>query len=167
MGHSILKFYFLIISTIFITYSLFASGSHKHQENNHKNNNTSKLSQKVCPITLQSIDSDSFIEFQSQKFYFCCMGCEKKFLKDTKKYFSEMKSRGEVAESTQKKCPVSGDILDKNKVSLTLPGRKFYFCCKKCSSNFKKNKEKYLNKLENNNKKSNHKDKKSHNHHNH
>ena len=87
---------------------------------------------------MEAIDPDSFIEYQKQKIYFCCPGCDKKFLKYPEVYFSQMKERGEFAENIQKYCPVSGEELGENRVALTLPGRKVYFCCKKCSSKFKK-----------------------------
>jgi len=51
-----------------------------------------------------------------------------------------MKERGEVAENIQKVCPVSGDKLDDDKVSLTLSGRKIYFCVKNVFVSLRKTK---------------------------
>jgi YHS domain-containing protein len=141
----------LIFALIASTFSsgLFASGSHKQAEHKKKEEKTFhvKGTQKVCPIRKEKVDSDSFVDYKGQRIYFCCSGCDKKFLKDTEKYFKEMKVRGEVAESIQTICPVSGDELEDHDSSVTLAGRKIYFCCKRCVKSFKKDKEKYLLKM--------------------
>jgi len=140
-----------LLALVTFTSHLMASGSHSHggshgnKDSNHKV--VTKGTQKVCPIRKEAIDPDVFIEYQGQKVYFCCPGCDKKFLKDAELYFGQMKERGEVAENIQKVCPVSGDKLDDDKVSLTLSGRKIYFCCKKCVRQFKKDKAKYIKNL--------------------
>lgn len=140
------------LASFAITGQLIASschasgGSHKHKSAEEKT--ATKGTQKICPIGKKEIDPDSFIEFQGQKVYFCCPGCDKKFLKDPDLYFGQMKERGEVTENIQTLCPVSGDKLDEDKVSLTLPGRKIFFCCKKCVRQFKKDKAKYIKNLD-------------------
>lgn len=142
----------ILIVVMFMASQVTASDSHSsggsHSHKNSIKTISIKGTQKICPIGKKVIDPDSFIEFQKQKVYFCCPGCDKKFLKDPELYFDQMKQRGEFTESIQKHCSVSGEELDDNKVSLTLPGRKVYFCCKKCVRNFKKDKEKYLKKLD-------------------
>lgn len=141
-----------LMALVTFSSSLFASschssgGSHRHET--AKKTVTTKGTQKVCPIRKEAIDPEVFIEYQGQKIYFCCPGCDKKFLNDSSLYFGEMKERGEVAESIQTLCPVSGDKLDEDKVALTLPGRKIYFCCKKCVRQFKKDKAKYIKNLD-------------------
>jgi YHS domain-containing protein len=139
---------FACIVTIFSS-NLIASEGHNHSTHKAKSKNTVQVkgTQKVCPIRKEKIDPTSFVEFQGQRIYFCCQGCDKKFLNNSEVYFSEMKARGEVTDSIQTKFLVSGDELDKDKVSLTLSGRKLYFCCKKCVSKFKKDKEGYLSKM--------------------
>jgi YHS domain-containing protein len=128
--------------------STWASGSHKHDMKKSEAAAMVKGTQKVCPIRKEAIDPTVSIEYQGQKIYFCCSGCDEKFLKDPESYFAEMKKRGEVTESIQTVCPVSGDVLDKDKMSLTLPGRKVHFCCKKCVSKFKKSSKVYLKKMD-------------------
>lgn len=123
-----------------------SGGSHSHKDAKKKTETNG--TQKVCPIRKEAIDPEVFIEYQGQKIYFCCPGCDKKFLKDSELYFGQMKERGEVAENIQTLCPVSGDKLDGDKVALTLPGRKVYFCCKKCVREFKKDKAKYIKNLD-------------------
>jgi YHS domain-containing protein len=142
-----------LLALVAFTNNLMASGSHSHGgshgQEGTKHAATTKGTQKVCPIQKKAIDPEVFIEYQGQKVYFCCPGCDNKFLEDTEIYFGQMKERGEVAENVQTLCPVSGDKLDEDKVSLTLPGRKINFCCKKCVRQFKKDKAKYIKNLNN------------------
>jgi YHS domain-containing protein len=47
----------------------------------------------------------------------------------------------------QTTCPVLGGNIDKN-VFVDYQGKRIYFCCKGCDTEFNKNPEKYLKKLE-------------------
>ena len=47
----------------------------------------------------------------------------------------------------QTTCPVLGGNIDKN-VYADYQGKRFYFCCKGCDDEFKKDPEKYLKKLQ-------------------
>ena len=166
------KLFKRLIITILMTMFcgvLWASGSHKHAENKKKKTDPKsfhkKGTQKVCPIRKEKIDYEAYVDYQGQRIYFCCQMCDMKFLKNTDKYFSEMKKRGEVTENLQKYCPVSGDKLEDHNAYVTLPGRKVFLCCKKCAKSFKKDKQKYLKKITN---KDSQKKKGSHHHgHNH
>jgi YHS domain-containing protein len=126
-------------------------GSHKHSTKHDKTTMAysfmSKGTQKVCPVREEPIDKSVSIDFQGQRIYFCCAGCDTDFLEAPEKYYSEMKGRGEITDSIQQKCAVSGEKLEDHGTYLTLSGRKIYFCCKDCRSKFKKNKEKYLTHL--------------------
>ncbi|MBF0197153.1 MAG: hypothetical protein HQL32_05565 [Planctomycetes bacterium] len=136
------------ITVAFFAGSLWASDGHmNHGAKSNKQLPAVKGSQKVCPIMKGKINPDVFTKFQGQKIYFCCPGCEGKFIKDSESKFAEMKSRGEVTENIQTVCPVSGEPLEDRNVSVTLPGRKVYLCCKGCLKKFKKNKEVYLKKM--------------------
>jgi YHS domain-containing protein len=139
----------LLVPGVF--YSLLANGSHKHPDKQKKKSSEIKVivegNQKVCPIRKEKIDKDVYIDYQGQRIYFCCAGCDTKFLKGAEIYFEGMKERGEIADSTQKNCPVSGDALSDRDTSITLAGRKIYFCCKSCAKKFKKGKKAYLEKL--------------------
>jgi YHS domain-containing protein len=134
---------------IFFTTSLWASGMHNDMEHKSAAANVSeKGTQKLCPVRGEPIDPSAHVDVQGQRIYFCCQGCDKKFKQDPESHFEKMKARGEVAESVQTVCPVSGDVLNNHNVSVTLAGRKIYFCCKDCIADFKKDKDKYLKKLE-------------------
>jgi YHS domain-containing protein len=47
---------------------------------------------------------------------------------------------------TQTTCPVLGGNVDKN-VYVDYKGQRIYFCCKGCDEEFKKNPDKYLDKM--------------------
>jgi YHS domain-containing protein len=47
---------------------------------------------------------------------------------------------------TQTKCPVLGGNIDKH-VYADYKGHRYYFCCKGCDEEFKKNPEKYIEKM--------------------
>lgn len=149
------------ITTLFSQTHLWASEAHQHSSKTK-----TEGTQLVCPISKKAVDAKSFIKYQGQKIYFCCQGCDKKFLKDPEYHFKQMKDRKENAESIQKFCPVSGDLLEDREVSVDLPGRKIYFCCKKCVKSFNKDRQKYLSKM-NDQKSKNKKDAKKHHGHDH
>lgn len=138
----------MVIASLFVS-GLWASGSHKHNHHDSKKEASHHIkgTQKVCPVSKKKIDPSIYIDFQGQRVYFCCPGCDKKFLKNSESRFTEMKDRGERAENIQKVCPVSGDPLEDHEISVDLPGRKIYFCCKRCIKSFNKNKKKYLSQI--------------------
>jgi NDP-sugar pyrophosphorylase family protein len=47
-----------------------------------------------CPIRGGEIDKTSFTDYKGQRIYYCCQGCDKKFLKAPDKYIKEMKNKG-------------------------------------------------------------------------
>lgn len=55
-------------------------------------------------------------------------------------------TKAETQGNPQTKCPVLGGNVDKN-VYADYKGYRIYFCCKGCDEEFKKNPEKYLEKL--------------------
>ena len=55
-------------------------------------------------------------------------------------------AQGQTQGQPQAKCPVLGGNVDKN-VYADYKGYRIYFCCKGCDEEFKKNPEKYLEKL--------------------
>ena len=103
--------------------------------------------QTVCPVMGGKINKDVYVDYQSQRLYFCCPGCKEPFLKDPEKYMKKIADENVLLESVQEKCPVLGGNIDK-KVYTDYKGRRVYFCCPACIENFEKNPEKYLKKLE-------------------
>ncbi|MFH1761155.1 MAG: YHS domain-containing protein [bacterium] len=99
--------------------------------------------QTQCPVMGGNIDSAQYVDFQGQRIYFCCGGCEKTFLNDTEKYFKKITDDGVLLENVQEKCPVMGGNVD-TKVFTDYKGRRVYFCCTDCKATFAKSPEKYL-----------------------
>ena len=52
-----------------------------------------------------------------------------------------------MAASQQTICPVMGNPISKNSIYVDYNGKRVYFCCGPCPSNFKKYPEAYLQRL--------------------
>ena len=102
--------------------------------------------QTKCPVMGGDINKDVYVDYQGQRVYFCCNGCQSTFLKDPEKYFKKMAKENVLLESVQKECPVMGGKIDK-KVYTDYNGRRVYFCCASCKKTFAKDPDKYLDKL--------------------
>ena len=46
--------------------------------------------QTICPVMGGKIDRNVYTEYKGQRVYFCCAGCEKKFLANPEKYVSKL-----------------------------------------------------------------------------
>ena len=46
--------------------------------------------QTICPVMGGEIDRNIYTEYKGRKVYFCCAGCEKKFLTNPEKYVSKL-----------------------------------------------------------------------------
>jgi Cu(I)/Ag(I) efflux system membrane fusion protein len=46
--------------------------------------------QTLCPVMGNPIDPAVFVEYRGQKVYFCCRGCDKKFLENPEKYLAKL-----------------------------------------------------------------------------
>ena len=103
--------------------------------------------QTVCPVMGGKINKDFYLDYQSQRIYFCCPACKPEFLDDPEKYMQKIETNKVLLESVQEKCPVMGGKIDKN-VYTDYKGRRVYFCCKACIESFEKDPENYLRKLE-------------------
>ena len=57
--------------------------------------------QKTCPVMGGEIDKEVFLDYEGQRVYFCCGGCENDFLEDPDAYLKILKKRGEKAEDIQ------------------------------------------------------------------
>ncbi len=99
--------------------------------------------QTTCPVMGGKITSMSFIDYQGQRIYFCCPGCEGSFLKDPEKYFEVAAKDKVMFENVQTTCPVMGNPVDK-KFFTYYKGRGIYFCCESCIEKFNAEPDKYL-----------------------
>ncbi len=105
------------------------------------------VEQTLCPITGNPIKQDVSIDYQGQRIYFCCAGCDKTFLENPEGHLAEMAEQGVIVESLQTVCPVSGEELKNKDTYVDYKGRRIYFCCPGCDKDFAKDPEKYLSQI--------------------
>jgi len=60
--------------------------------------------QAQCPVMGDKINKEIFVDYQGQRVYFCCNGCQGTFLKNPDKYLKKMAKENVVLESVQKRC---------------------------------------------------------------
>jgi YHS domain-containing protein len=93
-----------------------------------------------CPVRGGEIDKEVFVDFDGKRIYFCCPGCDTKFLKDAKANVAKMEKEGiKLAPAI---CPVSGEEADAD-LSAEHGGKTYYLCCKKCLKKFRADPAKY------------------------
>jgi YHS domain-containing protein len=54
--------------------------------------------QVVCPVLGGKIDKSVHADYQGQRVYFCCAGCDGRFQQTPKKYLEKMKAQGIIPE---------------------------------------------------------------------
>jgi len=131
-----------------------------HQEHMaHPATDTGEIVQTLCPVMGGKIDPEVFIEFKGVKVYFCCWGCDDKFLAEPEKYIPKLPaslqqrireadtepSNG-TAKIEQTICPVMGREVD-SEVFTDYRGVRVYFCCPPCIEKFNAEPAKYIEKL--------------------
>jgi len=50
----------------------------------------SVIEQETCPVMGAAINKDLFTEYKGKKVYFCCEGCEEKFLANPEQYVAQL-----------------------------------------------------------------------------
>ena len=48
------------------------------------------VEQTICPIMGEPIDKNIYVEILGKKVYFCCEGCEQKFMEEPEKYLDKL-----------------------------------------------------------------------------
>jgi YHS domain-containing protein len=105
------------------------------------------------------INPDVFIEYKGVKVYFCCWGCDDKFLSDPDTYIPKLpksiqkriraadsqspKPQASTEEVRQETCPVMGGVIDPD-VHTDYRGVRVYFCCAPCIEKFEANPGRYI-----------------------
>jgi Cu(I)/Ag(I) efflux system membrane fusion protein len=150
--------------------SLFSArgfGDHQHHDPTadsaaHTADDEKGLEQTLCPVMGNPINPDVFIEYKGVKVYFCCWGCDDKFLAEPEKYIPKLpkavQERIRSAESgthtghdnvgdiKQTVCPVMGNEID-SEVYTDCRGVRVYFCCPPCIPKFEADPQQYIPKL--------------------
>lgn len=51
--------------------------------------------QTVCPVLpAGKINKEIYVDYQGERIYFCCKGCDVEFMKDPEKYMKKMREQG-------------------------------------------------------------------------
>jgi YHS domain-containing protein len=93
--------------------------------------------QTTCPVMGGPIDSSAYTDIQGQRVYHCCPACSKKLKADPDKYFKKAAEDGILFQNIQKNCPITGEPIDST-VYVDYNGRRIFFCCKNCITDFNK-----------------------------
>ena len=56
--------------------------------------------QTTCPVLGGNVDRQVYVDYQGQRIYFCCPGCDAEFKKNPEKYLQTMKEQGITPEKT-------------------------------------------------------------------
>lgn len=105
--------------------------------------------QTTCPISGEKLeDKDLFVDYEGQRVYLCCKKCVTKFNAFPDKWIATLAMAGESVENTQTTCPVSGEELDEDAISLAFGNKTIQVCCKKCASKVNADPATYFDKLE-------------------
>jgi YHS domain-containing protein len=108
------------------------------------------------------INPEVYVEYEGVKVYFCCWGCDDKFLAEPEKYIPKLPesvqqriraaeaaaspvdaAAGEIAQTT---CPVMGGEIDPT-VYTDYHGVRVYFCCPPCIETFEADPQEYIPEL--------------------
>lgn len=103
-----------------------------------------KGNQTVCPIMGNKINKKSYVDYNGKRVFFCCDGCEKKFLADADNIMKKGAEKGikyADAPITQEFCPCGGKKIN-SKIHSDSKGKRTYFCSEGCKKGFEK---KHLN----------------------
>ncbi len=124
--------------------ALFTGAAIAEEKAEARAENPEMKKQTHCPVMGGKIDSTVYTDIQGQRVYHCCPGCSPELKKNPDKYFKKAAAEGIIFENIQETCPVSGKTLGEKNVFVDYEGRRIYFCCEGCPSDFEKNPQKFL-----------------------
>jgi membrane fusion protein, copper/silver efflux system len=120
------------------------------------------ITQTHCPVMGSAINPEVFIEYKGVKVYFCCWGCDDKFLNEPEKYIPKLPASVQqriraadapespapaaAAEIEQTTCPVMDGEIDPT-VHTDYHGVRVYFCCPPCIPTFEADPQQYIAEL--------------------
>ncbi|MFH1595047.1 MAG: YHS domain-containing protein [Pseudomonadota bacterium] len=56
--------------------------------------------QTVCPVLGGNIDQKVYVDYQGERIYFCCPGCDAEFRKNPEKYMKKIQEQGITLEKS-------------------------------------------------------------------
>jgi YHS domain-containing protein len=124
------------------------------QDHDHKAHENSEMkmaptAQTTCPVSGEKLeDKELFVDYEGQRVYLCCKKCVKKFNAFPDKFIATLAKNGESVQNIQTTCPVSGEELEDDAISMKFGDKSIKVCCKKCAKKVKANPVAYFDKLE-------------------
>lgn len=96
-----------------------------------------------CPLSGDPVDPKISIKHDGRELYFCCKGCAGKFEKNSDKYKTALAN----SYSYQTTCPVLGNPINPEALTVLPTGETIYYCCMECDKKLLSNLEEYAPKL--------------------
>jgi len=56
--------------------------------------------QTVCPVLGANIDKKVYVDYQGERIYFCCQGCDAEFRQNPEKYMKKIQEQGITLEKS-------------------------------------------------------------------
>ncbi|MBC8327169.1 MAG: hypothetical protein ISR76_01410 [Planctomycetes bacterium] len=109
------------------------------------------LPQSSCPISGEKLTGgpdETEVVYEGQKIRLCCAKCEKKFAEFPDGYLYAMFQAGEKPQNVQTTCPVTGEDLGADAVSVWAMNKELRVCCKKCAAKVAKDPASWFDELE-------------------
>lgn len=107
--------------------------------------------QSVCPISgevLTGDEQEATVVYEGQRVRLCCKKCVEKFNAFPDGALYALYRAGQKPENVQTTCPVSGEQLDADAVSVWVMNKELKVCCKKCAAKVAKDPAAWFDKLE-------------------
>jgi YHS domain-containing protein len=110
----------------------------------------------VCPVTGETFTvtkNTPVIEYNNEKYYFCCPGCDKDFAENPGKYINKLRAHvvqpaeaDELDFGKQAVCPVRQETftITEHTPTVMYDGELYYFCCPGCDTEFMEDPQKFL-----------------------
>ncbi len=67
-----------------------------------------EMLQTICPVMGNPIDPTIFVEYKGKKVYFCCRGCDKKFMENPEQYLAKLPQFQEPRQESKPDTPDTG-----------------------------------------------------------
>jgi YHS domain-containing protein len=96
------------------------------------------VTNKICPLMGDEVETKWKIEHEGQNVYFCCRGCIDMFTADPAAAIAKMSDEDKAAIQKNTTCAVSGEPISTFDVRSEHNGRFVYFCCGGCKTKYDK-----------------------------
>jgi Cu+-exporting ATPase len=111
-------------------------------QNSAQDTGSAALTDPVCGMKVTT-ESEHSLDFDGERYYFCCQGCAQKFAADPAHYLEQ--SAAAEADDAALTDPVCGmKVTTESEHSFDFGGDRYYFCCEGCARKFAGDPKYYL-----------------------